>query len=117
MDTSKDYVGTTWAKYLLSDPAFVKLLQKRWLEVKDALVSCALNEIDLTSADIAPSAKENFMVWNILNTRVSLERRDVTKYNTFEKQVQYLKDFIVKRSEWMTSKLEQMMKEFEEKSK
>ncbi|MEA4833496.1 MAG: CotH kinase family protein [Oscillospiraceae bacterium] len=117
VDTSKDYVGTTWAKYLLSDPAFVKLLQKRWLEVKDALVSCALNEIDLTSADIAPSAKENFMVWNILNTRVSLERRDVTKYNTFEKQVQYLKDFIVKRSEWMTSKLEQMMKEFEEKSK
>jgi len=113
VDTSKDYVGTTWGKYLLSDKAFVERFRARWLEVKDDIVSSALAEIDLTADDIIESANENFRVWKILNKRVTLQRRDVTKYNTFSKQVDYLKDFIVTRSEWMTSELDRMMAEFE----
>jgi len=113
VDTSKDYVGTTWGKYLLSDRDFVERFQKRWLEVKDDIVSSAIAEIDLTAEDIEESAKENFRVWRILNMRVTLQRKDVTKYNTFDKQVKYLKDFILTRSQWMTEELERMMAEFD----
>ena len=43
----------------------------------------------------------NFSVWKIWDKRAGSAPRFMTGYNTYEKQIKYLKDFLQKRYEWM----------------
>ncbi len=98
-------IGINWASYLIKDEAFMKKVKARWDEKGELLVKTALDSIDKYSAQVTDSAVENFKVWNILNKKVGLGRVDPKKYNTYELQIQYLKEFVTKRAEWIDSEL------------
>ena len=106
-EASEDaYIKTNWYNYLLSDKSFRERASERWNEVKDGLIYTALSTIDECYTNIKPSVDENFARWDILDSVVGYEREDVVNYNTFELQVEYLKQFIIKRSEWITNNIE-----------
>ncbi|MBQ3865952.1 MAG: CotH kinase family protein [Clostridia bacterium] len=96
-----DYVGTTWSTYLLKDPKFQAAFKARWQSVRDDLLALAKSEIDRSYEEIAPSAEENFIHWQILGRKVAFERKDTTYYTTYRSQIDYLKDFLEDRAAWI----------------
>lgn len=105
LNMKDDYLWTNWMSYLMKNEAFVQKLKSRWDEVKDTLLSDMMVYIDEMYSLVSPSAKYNFEVWDILNKRVGFEPKTVTKYNTYELQIQFLKDFINKRWNWMNENM------------
>ena len=100
-----NYVGDNWMTYLLRNPSFLEKLRERWNEVGPALTEHLLEEIDRYAALIAPSAACNFKVWDILDKRAGYQPWGMVEYNTYELQVEFLKNYITKRSAWITSEL------------
>lgn len=96
-----DYVWTNWITYLLSDQNFVDRLSARWNEIGDELVEYLYSEIDRLCELISPSAKANFEKWKILNIKVGYQPSALKAYNTYEKQIDYLKEYISRRAKWM----------------
>ncbi|MBR5060141.1 MAG: CotH kinase family protein [Clostridia bacterium] len=98
-------VNDTWTTYLIKDPGFMEKVKARWLEKKDVLLATALNTIDSQYALIAPSAELNFKVWDNLTEQVGEGTVDYTVYNTYEKQVLYVREFVIKRAAWIDRRL------------
>lgn len=96
-----DYVWTNWITYLLSDQKFVDRLSARWEEVGDDLIEYLYSEIDRLYELISPSAKANFDKWKILNIKVGYQPSALKAYNTYEKQIDFLKEYISRRAKWM----------------
>ncbi len=97
-----DYIWTNWMTYLLSDENFMKRLSARWDEVGNSLVEYLFSEIDRLYELVSPSAKCNFERWDVLNIKIGYQPRVLTKYNSYELQIQYLKEYITKRAAWMS---------------
>ena len=95
------YVGVTWMNYLMQDKRFREKLRIRWDEVKDELLTTAMKTIDKTEIKLQKSQKANFSVWDILNIKAGYEPRLMIEYNSFELQIQYLRDFLTNRYEWL----------------
>ncbi len=103
--TDYGYVTYNWMNYLMKDEAFVARLRERFNEIKDELHACAMDSIDYAYEVCAPSAEENFQTWDILNMQVAIEPYYVVRYNTYEKQIEFLREFINFRFEWIDSQL------------
>ena len=104
-DTEDAYIKVTWYNYLLEDENFRSKARARWNAVKDTLLSTAEKTINDNYALIYPSQQDNFDVWDILNEVVGFQRHDNDKYNTYDLQVKYLRDFIKTRAAWISEKL------------
>ena len=100
-----DYVGETWTYHLFKDPAFQARFKERWNEVRDTLLETAMTAIDEEYQRILPSAEENFRVWDILGRKVAFERKDTTKYLTYDSQITYLKTFLKDRAAWIDEQI------------
>ena len=100
-DIYETYVVVNWCNYLMEDGDFRSKLRERWLEVRDGLLEEAMSSIDYYSERIYASQEENFKVWRIWDKRVGLESERNAEYNTYELQIQYLRDFIEMRAEWI----------------
>ena len=98
-------IKKNWMTYLLQDESFKKKLKARWEQVKDDLIRTANDTIDRLYEECAPSADANFTVWNILGKTVQFEKRGVTKTDTFKGNVEYLRDYLNRRYEWMDSEI------------
>jgi hypothetical protein len=105
LNTTDDYIWTNWMTYLLRDEKFIQKLSARWDEVKYDLLDKLNSEIDEMSAVVSPSAACNFKVWDILSQKIGYQPSYMTRYNSYEKQIQYLKDFIQKRWIWMNENM------------
>lgn len=103
--TEYNYVYNNWMCILMEDEAFVERLRTRYNEIKDELYDCFMDSIDYAEEHIAPSADANFEKWDILPYQVGLEPYFVTEYDTYEKQVQFLRDFIKMRMDWIDLQL------------
>jgi len=103
--TDMGYVYENWICRLMKDDAFVQRLAERWNEIKDSLYECSMDTIDYGYNMIAPSADANFERWDILTSKVTLQPDFMLLYNTYEKQVDYLRDFITKRFQWIDGQL------------
>lgn len=99
------YVNDTWTTYLIKDKAFMEKVKVRWNEKKEILLATADSVLTELYAQINASAEENFIKWDILNKKVGEGSVDYIVYDTYEKQVQYVRDFINKRAKWMTDEL------------
>lgn len=99
-------IGKTWMTYLVQDPSFMAKVAARWREKKQTLIDTANSAIDESYQSIKDSALLNFTVWDILNERVGEGSVDYHKYNTYELQVSYVKEFIEKRAAWIDKALE-----------
>lgn len=95
------YVWVTWMNYLLEDAAFRQKLRARWDAVKEDLLDTALTKIEEMAKIIEPSQEMNFAVWQVWDKRAGYAPYSLTKYDTYEKQIQYLEDFLNKRYKWM----------------
>lgn len=101
-DSSEDaYVGVNWCNYLMENESFRARLRERWFEVRDDLLSEAMDCIDTYSEKIYRSQQENYKVWQVWGTRTGFQSRRNAKYETYELQIQYLKDFLEMRAKWI----------------
>ena len=100
-NTEDAYVTENWCTYLMADTNFRNRLRNRWFEVKDKLLSTAMQSIDYNSQKIYPSQQENFKVWDIWGTKAGYQSWRNFEYESYELQVQYLKDFITDRAKWI----------------
>ena len=99
------YVWISWMNYLMKDEAFMKRFTDRWNEVKKPLLQTALTSIETMSELVKPSADMNFEVWDILGKDVLALPSSHKKYNTYEKMIGRLKDFINNRYKWIDKQL------------
>ena len=106
--TDDDYVGVTWTAHLLQDKEFVLAFKARWDEVRDRLLETAEAFLDKYEPLVSPSAELNFRLWGNLKIRTTMQRSDVTKYDTYQKQIQYIRDFLKKRAAWIDGELERL---------
>ena len=96
------YVQYNWCTYLMRDKEFCDRLAERWEEVRDRLLSVANETITTYGALLSGgSQQENYQVWQVWDVRTGYQSKWCMEANTFEKQLQYLRDFLQKRANWM----------------
>ena len=98
---SGGYVDLNWCNYLMENEAFRSKLKERWNEVRDDLVKTALDCIDFYSKKLERSQAENFNKWKIWGIRVGFQSKRNFQYESYEEQIQYLRDFIQMRAKWI----------------
>lgn len=104
-----EYLMENWMNYLITYDAFNDLVKERWNEKKDELLRVALESIDSNSAALEGSQQQNFKRWNIMPYHIGAGAVDPAVYNTYEKQVQYLRDFINQRWTYMDERINREM--------
>lgn len=104
-ESTYTYISKNWMNYLMQYPRFTERLVARWNEVKDGLRATALDAIDLYAAMMDGSQQQNFLVWRIMNVGVGMGSVSPFIYNTYDKQVQYLRDFISSRWVYIDNRL------------
>lgn len=93
--------GTTWYHFLFKDPEFTSKFAARWDNVKDVLLNTALDTLEGQYKAIHNAQERNFILWDILNKKVGAGKVDHRTYNTFDLQVEYLRNFINDRYNWI----------------
>lgn len=104
-ESTYHYITENWMDYLLEYDAFFSRVKARWNEVKDTLLQTGMSAVDAYSGKIMECQKENFLVWDILSKRVGVSSVDPERYNTYELQVEYLRDFINTRWKYLDTRL------------
>lgn len=104
-DAEDAYIPYNWCTYLLQDPEFCTRLSERWEEVRDDLLDTADSAITRYSNLLDGSQQENFTVWQIWEIRAGFQSKWCMKANSYEKQIQYLRDFLTNRAAWMDENL------------
>ena len=104
-DYKDSYVLTNWCNYLMKIEDFRSRLRERWFQVRDALMEEAMSCIDYYSDKIYPSQEENYKVWQTWGIRVGYQSERSAQYETFDLQIQYMKDFLNMRAEWIDANM------------
>ncbi len=104
-ESTYEYISENWMNFLITYPAFTHRLAARWNEVKDGLLETALSAVDTYAALLGEGQVRNFALWNIMEVPVGAGSVDYRVYNTYEKQVAYLRDFINTRWTYMDERL------------
>ncbi len=104
-ETTYEHIYNNWMTILMGYPAFTDRLVERWNEVKDSLLVTALDAVDTYSAMLEGSQQQNYLVWNNLNVYVGMASVNPYVYNTYDKQVDYLRDFISTRWSYIDNRL------------
>jgi hypothetical protein len=109
MTVEDEYIRENWITFLLQDPAFCSRLKQRWGEVKDEIYQTAMATIDDAQVNVAPSAERNFVRWpGVLGTKIQYENSNCAYISTYEGQLDYLRNFVKKRYEWINRTIEAM---------
>ncbi len=104
-ESTYEYITENWMDYLMTYPAFTHRLVARWNEVKEDLLFTALMAVDEYAGRLEGSQQQNFNRWEIMTVGVGMGAVNPYQYNTYEKQVQYLRDFITTRYAYMDARL------------
>lgn len=107
-ESTYTYITENWVDYLMEYPSFTNRLKERWNEVKVGLLDTAMSAVDRYSEMLDGSQQQNFLVWNIMHVQVGLGSVDPAVYDTYDKQVQYLRDFINTRWNYIDQRLNSM---------
>lgn len=90
----------TWYDILFRDETFASLVAERWRELRDGGVISAITErIDAFVAEHGESIDANFKEWPTALRESGLRGRK--SLYTYEEEVEYLKDWISKRTAWL----------------
>jgi hypothetical protein len=98
-----------WPK-LFTDPTFKYLLKKRWFELRASALNTdtILQFINSNVAILNEAQVRNFIRWPILGTPEPWPWRALPGYetrNTYQKEVDSMKAFVVRRFNWMDEQL------------
>jgi hypothetical protein len=108
-ENTKNYITDSWITYLLEDPYFTAQLKARWNEVGEELYHTAMATIDEAEKNVSASAEANFARWpGVLGHKTQYQFHKTANISTYEGQLQYLRDFIQKRYEWMDETIGKM---------
>ncbi len=103
------FIKDNWITFLINTPKFKEKVKARWEEIGEEMYSTAMTTIDTMSENVAPSAAENFKVWpDCFGVKLLNESNATWKLESYEEHVQYLRDFVQKRYEWMDKKIKGM---------
>jgi hypothetical protein len=91
-----------WWDRLMQDPAFVTMLQNRWLELRDSAFSngAIMSKIDgyIETLSLAGAIQENFEKWPVLGEYVWPNN---FVGNSYTEEINYLKEWVNNRLNWM----------------
>ena len=94
----------TWISRWWQDAGFVSAVKTRWAELRAAgLEAFMTNYITTTASYLDASQKNNFEVWNILNTIVYNE---LAARGSYEAEVEFLKEYVRDRIAYLDSQFE-----------
>ncbi|MDZ7261704.1 MAG: CotH kinase family protein, partial [candidate division KSB1 bacterium] len=96
-----------WIK-LFREPNFKKKLIQRWQTLrKGPFHTDSLTQfIDQTAAYLNEAQERNFKKWPVLGVQLWRSTPGWKERNTYQKEVDYLKDFLIKRLNWMDNQLQ-----------
>ncbi|MHC4388718.1 MAG: CotH kinase family protein, partial [Planctomycetota bacterium] len=104
-----DVVDTFWFPELSGDPDYRQLWVDRWAELRLGLLATGslLTEVDATAAYLNEAQARNFARWPVLGQWISgatqLNPDGYAQRDTYQKEVDYLKDWLVDRLAWVES--------------
>lgn len=90
-------LGDNWINLMMRDPAFIIKLQKRWNELKPQFETIP-DFIDQQVLFLDKAWKRNFQRWSIWE---SVDWVMFPSLGTYEKEVEYLKEFYSDRLSWL----------------
>jgi len=106
-----DYVSTDtwqihfWWHRLLQDPAFKGQIKQRWSTLRTTHFSNAhINKIitdNVSMLNKRNSIEKHFMRWNILGVQLPFNDADAVNRTTYEEELDYFKNWITARLNWM----------------
>lgn len=93
-----------WMSRLFDDPSFRDRYRARWAELRGDLLSddAVLGELDAAIAEVSEAQGRNFARWPVLGVRLF---GNTFVFDTWEEEIQFLRDFVVNRLAWMDSQL------------
>lgn len=104
---STNHIPFWWAR-LMEDPDYVSLLKQRWYQYRQENYAEAhiMQTIDslVTLLNAGGALERNFKAWPVLNEEIWLTPSP-PRNNTYEKEIQSLKDWIVDRVAWLDEQL------------
>ena len=93
-----------WYPYLFKDPAFVNKVKNRWNELVPKFRQIP-DFIDEQVFSLTQAQKRNFEVWDI---RESIDWVYFPSLGSYEKEVEYLKEFYMARLEWLDREINKL---------
>lgn len=93
-----------WFPHLFNDPAFVQKVQKRWNELMPEF-SKIPDFIDEQALYLDKAQERNFKVWSIWE---SVDWVYFPSLGSYEKEVDYLKEFYTERLQWLDRELNKL---------
>ena len=101
------YVRTSiWFSRLFEDETFAQEFKDRWNYIKNnGYFDVFFKRIDDTAAILEKSAEMNFAKWKILGKYVWPNAGDVSSRRTYQSEVDYLKEWLRLRIEWMDKEI------------
>lgn len=94
-----------WFRYLIQRPVFEYDFITRYREVSDLYFVELITELDLVSTLLNVEAQKNFNKWRILNQYVWPNPPAMVEANTYDKQIQYLRNYLIIRDKWLYDNL------------
>lgn len=94
---------------LFGDKEIQKQLKNKWNEYrKEALkTECIIEFIDSVANYLEEAQEHNFKRWPILGVPIWRSLPGAEERDTYQKEVNYMKDWLIKRLEWMDGQLSQ----------
>lgn len=105
-------IGPSYNQDLFNDPSFQCLMHDRWFDLRQVGQQMNQNTIFGIIDSIANllnqgAQQRNFAKWNNLGQQIWLEAPGYANRDTYDKEVDYLKEWISERLEWVDSNIEQ----------
>lgn len=102
--TSGCWRGENWFNRMMKDPAFTERLKARWNELMPELATVA-EFIDDQALILDKAQERNFKKWNITT---SVDWVKFPSRGSYEKEVDYLRNFYRKRLEWLDKEINRL---------
>ena len=96
---------SAWFSRLFEDEEFAKEFGERWNYVKRNYLPKMFEQIDETAALLTKSQAKNFERWPILGSYVWPNAPGFEKRDTYESEIEYLKEWLHARIEWMDGEI------------
>jgi hypothetical protein len=95
-------IDSAWMRRLFEDEAFAQEFKDRWNYIKDnGYFDVFFQRIDDTARLLEKSQRMNFRRWPILGVYVWPNAPGVEQRTTYRCEVDYLKNWLMRRSRWM----------------
>lgn len=96
---------SAWFGRLFEDISFTAEFCERWNYVKENYFKKTFERITETAELLKNSQSMNFAKWPILGVYVWPNAGNVSERNTYEKEIEYLKEWLLARIEWMDGEI------------